>query len=75
MPDNYKVNGTHLNTIYKYLNRVGAIQYSDFVNSREVNLKVDLNNGCYLVVPCMDRDDVNLEFMIQIFSEEKIELK
>ncbi len=51
------------------------VHFSDFVNTSEVTLKLDLDNGLYLIVPCTDTENINLEFMLQVFSEEKIKLR
>jgi len=49
--------------------------FSDFINTSEVTLKLDLDDGLYLIVPCTDTENINLEFMLQVFSEEKINLR
>jgi len=48
------------------------VHYSDFVNTSEVMLKLDLDNGLYLVMPCTDTKNINLEFMLQLFTEENV---
>ena len=67
-----KANSSQLKT---YFDKVGAVFYSDFLNTRDVSKKINLENATYLLMPCMDSEDINLEFVLQIFAEQNIELK
>lgn len=75
LPDNFQVDDYQNNDLKKLFDMKGAFAFSEFLNTREVNVKLNLPNGTYLLVPCNDRWDIDLEFMVRMFSEEKILLK
>lgn len=46
-----------------------------FINLREVTRRFRLNPGHYVIIPSTFDEDVEGEFLLRIFTEEKIKLK
>ncbi len=50
-------------------------QSSEYTNSRDIILKTKVLVGYYVVIPSLDKNDVNVDFLLKIFTEESTELK
>lgn len=75
LPEDYEISKKNSRKLKRFVDSRGVLAFSDFVNTSEVSLKVDLPMGNYLLIPCTDTEDISLEFMVRFFSEEKILLK
>ena len=50
-------------------------QSSEYTNSRDIILKTKVLAGHYVVIPCLEANDVNVDFVLKIVTEEPTNLK